>query len=437
MRDQIFICHCKQDARWLKALQTHLKPLLRQKPLVIWDETKVMPGKDWRKEIKDAIDTAKVAVLLVSPDFLASDFIAEEQLPSLLNAAEHDGLTILCVAVRPCSYEKMVAIERYKALNDPSKTLSQMKPNQREELLSRICEQIAEIAHQESSENEPEPSPLPLVVNLDGIGITVQGEQIASRERIQQVLESYFDVDACFVRQMELDRLLNVVKPGYSAMIQGPHGVGKTALLKQLRAVCQQEQISYNYLDLGIAEAQLQTTLSRNIVIALTNTDPGPIRPDDVEKHLESAQLVSQAVICLDNIDEFARNPRIAFEHEMLQIRALGTHHASKLKFSVILTSNEGFTMRNYYQTSGSPWFTNYPETRLATLSEMRAIQLLELAGISDDKQVSYCINHIKKQLPLDLLLMAYLLKITSSAGVSNDKLAKDVYLHVEPLLRE
>ncbi|HVB75063.1 MAG TPA: TIR domain-containing protein [Ktedonobacteraceae bacterium] len=66
MRDQVFICYCKQDAKWLEALQTHLKPLLRQKPLVIWDETMIKPGKVWREEIKGAIDTAKVAVLTES-----------------------------------------------------------------------------------------------------------------------------------------------------------------------------------------------------------------------------------------------------------------------------------------------------------------------------------------------------------------------------------
>jgi len=140
-RNQIFISYSHTDKQWLEALQKMLKPLTRSNKISLWDDTAIRTGKKWKDEIRRAIDSAAVAVLLVSENFLASDFIAEEELPPLLEAAHNEGLVIFWVAVSHCLYEE-TAIKDYEAANDPSEPLNTLSPAAVNKVVADIARQI-------------------------------------------------------------------------------------------------------------------------------------------------------------------------------------------------------------------------------------------------------------------------------------------------------
>lgn len=142
LRNKVFISYSHRDKRWLDRLQVHLKPLERKGLVERWDDTRIEPGSNWQEEIRQALAATKVAVLLISADFLASDYIAEHELPPLLEAAERDGATILPVIVSPSLFQDTPELSRFQAVNDPTRPLVALPPGEQEQTFLKVARTI-------------------------------------------------------------------------------------------------------------------------------------------------------------------------------------------------------------------------------------------------------------------------------------------------------
>ena len=140
-RNDVFVSYSHKDRNWLDKLQVHLSPYVRTGAVTIWDDTKLRGGDLWREEIERALAAAKVAVLLVSPYFLQSEFIASSELPTLLANARENGLKILWVPLSVSSFDE-TEIARFQAAIDPERPLDTMTEGEQNQAWVAVCKEI-------------------------------------------------------------------------------------------------------------------------------------------------------------------------------------------------------------------------------------------------------------------------------------------------------
>lgn len=152
-REKIFISYCHRDGAYLDRLLVHLKPLQWDGRIDPWSDQRLRPGDQWKEEIRVALRAAQSAVLLVSADFLASDFVNTEELPKLLQQAAVDGTRILPIIVGHCRFSRDLRLAKFQAFNDPKTPLSSMQEWERERIFDEVGQLLeAEIESQSASD---------------------------------------------------------------------------------------------------------------------------------------------------------------------------------------------------------------------------------------------------------------------------------------------
>jgi len=191
-RDQVFVSYSHADSDHLQRLKVHLRPFERQSLLDVWSDTKIKAGQQWRKEIEAALSRAAVAILLISADFLASDFVADNELPPLLEAAQSDGVKILPVILKPCAFTSVGSLSQFQAINDPIRPLISLDEAQREQVwvnLAQITKEAIDkfnAAYSSSIDDESQQFSVSFVPLFGGPfeGAAMLGEEISNPSAI-------------------------------------------------------------------------------------------------------------------------------------------------------------------------------------------------------------------------------------------------------------
>ena len=145
-RDLIFVSYSHRDKAWLEKLFIFLKPYQRKGQLTVWADPYIQVGDVWKREIDQALPRAKVGLLLVSPHFLASDFIMDHEVPQLEQATE-DGEAKLCCVPLSSSVVEPTGLNKYQWVRPSGDALDLLKEPQQHAALVTITKQLVEMFH--------------------------------------------------------------------------------------------------------------------------------------------------------------------------------------------------------------------------------------------------------------------------------------------------
>jgi WD40 repeat protein len=232
----VFISYSHKDRDWLNPFLVMLKPLAG-KGVQVWADNSIEAGDTWSDEIDEAIKRAVAALLLVSPDFLASPFIVERELPAL---AERRA-TLVPVLVRPCLWKEVPRLVEVEWAHDPDMDgpLAKARGARREARIASVCERVdGAVAKRVSSASAPPRPRAPGEVDPGG-GRDGRAEPLVGVSPGR--LDGVPDLPPGFVALPEVDQVVDALLSAGSGAVGvagdrrslglfGQGGVGKSVL---------------------------------------------------------------------------------------------------------------------------------------------------------------------------------------------------------------
>ncbi len=164
MSVKLFVSYAEKDRQFSEDFNTHLAVLRRAGQLDNWTNNHIMPGANWDDEIKQQLQESDIVVLLVSADFIASDYINDVIVHNSIEQHKKGEIIIIPVIVRPCDFQSL-PISKFQALPRNAKPISRWEDQ--DEAWAEVIDQVRKVvgAIQEGGiqlrSKQPDPRDLP------------------------------------------------------------------------------------------------------------------------------------------------------------------------------------------------------------------------------------------------------------------------------------
>lgn len=144
VRLNIFFAYARRDSDLRERLDRHLSSLKRKSYVNTWYDGKIEAGTEWEKEIEDSLSTADIILLLISADFIASDYCYDIEMRNAISRHEKREAVVIPVILRPCDWSDL-PFSKIQGLPQNGKPVSSSFWISEDHALSEVAKSIKSI----------------------------------------------------------------------------------------------------------------------------------------------------------------------------------------------------------------------------------------------------------------------------------------------------
>ena len=103
-KTKVFISYSHQDEHYRQELEKHLSILKRNGDIDTWTDRKIIVGENWEGKISTELLNAQIILLLISPDFLASDYCYDVEMKTAIERHNNKEAIVVPIILRHCDW---------------------------------------------------------------------------------------------------------------------------------------------------------------------------------------------------------------------------------------------------------------------------------------------------------------------------------------------
>ncbi|MBF0424587.1 MAG: toll/interleukin-1 receptor domain-containing protein [Magnetococcales bacterium] len=143
MAIEVFISYAHEDKNFRKALNNQLMPLKRVGLVSVWHDRMIAAGTEWESQIDAALERCQIVLLLVSPNFFASDYCYGKEAKRALERHHAGEARVIPVILKPCEWQ-IDPLAKLQALPEDGKAVTSWKTH--DHAWVQVAKAIREIA---------------------------------------------------------------------------------------------------------------------------------------------------------------------------------------------------------------------------------------------------------------------------------------------------
>ena len=101
----VFISYAHEDEELCEQLIVRLRQLQREGIIKPWHDRQITSGREWAKEINENLEAADIVLLLISPDFLNSDYCYDKEMRRALERHTENKVRVIPIILRPADWQ--------------------------------------------------------------------------------------------------------------------------------------------------------------------------------------------------------------------------------------------------------------------------------------------------------------------------------------------